>query len=204
MNSIDTIYSKAEGDFIPFTQLYLKNLAQLITTIDSDKISQLLSDILATTRSNNKVIFMGNGGSAATASHFANDLCALKKVGENHISVLSLCDNTPLITAIANDSGFENIFLHQLESLFVPGDLVVAISASGNSTNLIKAIEYSNSRDGKTFGLLGFDGGQLEKICHNSLCIRTSIGDYGPVEDLHLVIDHIISSYLKSRKKDLE
>lgn len=160
-----------------------------------------MGDALEHARVRGQTIFLlGNGGSAATASHFAEDLWFGTHVdGKYAYRVVCLADNVPAITALANDTGYENVFIEQLRALFRPGDVVVAISASGNSPNVVRAIEYANANDGVTIGLTGFDGGRLRKICQVCVHVETAAGEYGPVEDIHLVMDHLITSYLRCK-----
>ncbi len=140
---------------------------------------------------------MGNGGSAATAAHFANDLSLGPRVfGGKAYRAISLTDNTALMTAAANDLGYDSVFVEQLKTLLGTGDVVIAISASGDSPNVIRAVEYANEAGAVTIGLTGFDGGRLREIVNEHVHIATPKGDYGPVEDLHLILNHLITSYL--------
>src|SRR5204863_6152943 len=107
-----------------------------------------------------------------------------------------------LVSAAANDLGYESVFSEQLKTLLVSGDVVLAISASGNSPNVIRAVEYANHRGATTIGLTGFDGGRLRQVVREHIHIPTPKGDYGPVEDLHLVLNHLISSYLVRLTKE--
>ena len=154
--------------------------------------------LLEAARLQGRTIFIvGNGGSAATASHFACDLAlGPRSSGGKAYRAISLGDNNALITAAGNDLGYETVFSEQLKTLLAPDDLVLAISASGNSPNIIEAVEYANHIGAMTIGLTGFDGGRLRHIAAEHIHISTPKGDYGPVEDLHLVVNHLISSYL--------
>jgi len=138
---------------------------------------------------NSYIYIIGNGGSASTASHLSNDLFA------KGCKAISLADNSSIITKIANDSGYEYIFKEQLEVFFSKGDILIAISASGNSPNLIKAVEYANTL-GTTVAIVGFDGGKLSKICKLVIHIPTCKGNYETAEDLHLAVCHKISKGL--------
>jgi D-sedoheptulose 7-phosphate isomerase len=106
------------------------------------------------------------------------------------------------MTAAGNDIGYESIFVEQLRTLLMPGDVVVAISASGNSPNILRAVEYAKTRHAVTVGLTGFDGGGLREIVDESIHIQTERGDYGPVEDLHLMLGHLITTYLARMTAD--
>ena len=143
-----------------------------------------------------RVFFIGNGGSAATASHFANDLAIGTRTLEKPFRVISLTDNVAVMTAIGNDYGYEQIFLQQLKTVMDPHDVVVAISASGNSPNLLTAIEWANAHGAITIGLTGFDGGRLASLAQQRVHIPSNKGEYGPVEDAHMILDHIVGNYL--------
>ena len=122
-----------------------------------------------------------------------------RKINRKLFKTLSLADNTSYITALANDYGYDKIFAYQLEQLLQKGDVLIAISASGNSQNLIEAVKYANGEGVTTIGMLGFDGGKLLPLCDYNIHVKTEIGEYGPVEDIHLFIDHIITGYLIER-----
>jgi D-sedoheptulose 7-phosphate isomerase len=110
--------------------------------------------------------------------------------------VVSLTDNVAVITALANDYGYEQVFVMQLEPLLRAGDVVVVISASGDSPNVVKAIEFARQRQAVTVGLTGFDGGRVGVICDVHVNVPCLAGEYGPVEDLHMIVDHVVMSYL--------
>lgn len=143
---------------------------------------------------------IGNGGSASTADHFETDLCFVKATFEwTKVNAHSLCSNNSLITAIANDLGYEKVFSHQLKRKAKAGDLLFSISASGNSLNLISAVDFANKNEMQTISLLGFDGGELVHSSKLSILCKSELGLYGPVEDLHLSICHALASILKNR-----
>lgn len=154
-------------------------------------VREILSGILR----GNSIWIMGNGGSASTAEHFETDLSFVKS-GESvpNVKVSALTSNSSLITAIANDLGFEYVFSHQLRRKANSGDICILISASGNSSNLLKAIDEARKLNLITLGILGFDGGKLANLVDHSIIVETEIGKYGPVEDLHLSICHEISA----------
>jgi D-sedoheptulose 7-phosphate isomerase len=141
------------------------------------------------------LFFCGNGGSAATASHFANDLRMCQVLGKG-CNAISLTDVSG-ITCAGNDFGYENCFVKQLESLFNPGDVVVGISASGNSENVIRALQYANENGGESVAIVGFGGGKMKDIAQHVIHVKTEIGEYGIVEDIHMMLDHLIVSYYK-------
>lgn len=128
-----------------------------------------------------------------------NDLgIGLKRRDIKNFQIESLADNTSVVTAIANDIGYENIFYAQLKDKVTPNDLIIAISCSGNSPNIIKAVEYCKTKNTKIISFTGFDGGKLKKISDICLHVDTPKGQYGLVEDIHMMFDHIIYSYFIS------
>lgn len=143
------------------------------------------------------IFFVGNGGSAATASHFAQDLSEVgRKAKVRSFKTLSLTDNVSFLTAVGNDYGYDKVFLIQLLELFNKGDVFVAISASGNSPNVIEAVKFAKEKGGITVGLVGFDGGKLVDLCDHVIHVVSNKGEYGPVEDIHMTLDHMITSFL--------
>ena len=183
-----------------FSKSYIDYLNNLLLSIDFRKLNKL-SKVLLSSRGNKNTIFViGNGGSASTASSMANDLGfdIIKKTRTNKpFKFLSLTDNSSVLTAISNDTGYENVFLNQLKIHFKKGDIAILISASGNSQNLILAADWIKKKGGKVFSLLGFDGGRLKKISNDYLLIKSAKGDYGPVEDSHLIINHILAHWFQ-------
>jgi D-sedoheptulose 7-phosphate isomerase len=148
----------------------------------------------------NTVWLIGNGGSASTADHFEVDLSYVRLSDtQKTIRAKSLSSNSSMLTAIGNDIGFENVFAHQISRQGQAGDICFAISASGNSENLVRAFEVSEELGISTIGLLGFDGGILHKKADQSFLVSSTQGLYGPVEDTHLAICHFIASELKNR-----
>ena len=172
---------------------YFDFLGDLRSIPESD-LNSAAASILECIADQNSIWIMGNGGSASTAEHFETDLSFIR-MGNSlpKTNVSALTGNSSLISAIANDIGYENVFSHQLFRKAKHGDLCILISASGNSENLIKAASAAKEIGLHTFGLLGFDGGKLAQILESSIIVRTEIGKYGPVEDMHLAICHAIS-----------
>jgi len=148
--------------------------------------------------SGGQVFIIGNGGSAATASHMACDLSktilGLNTATGHRFRVMALTDNTPLITAWANDVSYECVFAEQLKTWVNSGDLVIAFTASGNSPNIIEAVKVARALGAYTFGILGFDGGHTKDFVDE--CVIVPIDNYGYVEDIHLALDHIVAAYL--------
>ena len=144
-----------------FSNSYLEYLTELISQLDREAIGDFADLLLQSRDSGATTFFLGNGGSASTATHFVNDVSLGSRQFKTPFRAISLCDNQAVITAIANDDGYENIFLQQLQTLSRPGDTIVCISASGNSKNLIKAIEFAKENNLYVVGLTAFDGGYL-------------------------------------------
>jgi D-sedoheptulose 7-phosphate isomerase len=177
---------------------YRKKLDELYDQIDFDILEKITSIIINAYKNGNTIFVAGNGGSAATASHYQVDFgFFVRYFKQKRIKVRSLTDHTPLITAIGNDNGYEYVFYEQLRDHFMPGDVLISISASGNSMNLIRAVEYVNESKGISIGLVGFDGGKLKDSCSVVLFTPNPKGDYGPIEDLHMSLCHILVSYLQ-------
>lgn len=195
MNKIDEIYARSASP-LEFAKEYFAYLAELMGKMDPAPVARFIEAVEKTRATQNQIIFLGNGGSAATASHFANDFIGGPRVFDNAYRALSLTDNGALVTAIANDHGYDKIFELQLRALMREGDVVVGISASGNSPNVLSAIRYANAHGATTVGLTGFDGGELAKICGINVHVPTAKGEYGPVEDVHMIIDHLTSAWL--------
>lgn len=177
---------------------YLERLRESLDDIPSTAVSELGNILYRAYHMGSAVFIVGNGGSASTASHMAADL-AKNTIGPHmtRFRVMSLNDNMSLLTALANDDGYENIFREQLVNLIKPGDVLIAISASGNSPNVLRAIEYARTRNAQTVGLLGFTGGRALELVDRAIHVRSH--DYGVVEDAHLVLNHILIEYFQQR-----
>ena len=202
MNNIDNIF-KHSSNISEFSKSYFEYLGSVIHNISLSEIENFVNLILEARDREATIFFIGNGGSAATASHFANDLSIGTRTYDKPFRVISLCDNQAIITAIGNDDGYEKIFSQQLRVLLREQDIVVSISASGNSPNLIDAINIAKEMNAITVGISAFDGGQMKDIVDHSLHVPTEKGEYGPAEDAHMVLDHLISNYLMRYVKKL-
>lgn len=176
---------------------YLRTLSSLLQGIDRDRILEV-AGLLRTARDAGRTLFVaGNGGSAATATHLANDLGkATKRSGQRPVRVLSLSDNVSWFSALANDEGYERVFSGQLENFAEPGDVLIVISASGNSPNLVNATHFAHQRGMIAIGLLGFDGGVLKNLVDEVLWVETAVGMYGVVESAHVVVADLLTSCL--------
>jgi len=196
MNTLDKIFNNTTNSPEEFAQQYTKYLSKLLQRLDSSSIAEFIEILLSAREDNRRIFFIGNGGSAATASHFANDIAIGTRCLDKPFNAVSLTDNIPVITAIANDDGYDEIFVQQLKTQFKSGDVVVAITASGNSKNIVKALQYAKSNDAVTVAILGFDGGTCRSLADTVIIAETPNGEYGPVEDIHMVLDHLIGAYL--------
>jgi D-sedoheptulose 7-phosphate isomerase len=179
---------------------YLSYLNKALEGIKPEEIDAVISNIFDAYLKNKMIFIIGNGGSAASASHFAQDLSNGTKVSSEspkRIKALSLTDNTPYISALGNDEGFESVFEQQLKTFATKGDLLIAISGSGNSPNIIKAVDWANSNGLLTIGMTGFDGGLLHKI--NKLSLHVHLNDMLSAESIHSVLLHYI--IIEMRKK---
>lgn len=202
MNNLDKIYHEKGLDPLEFSKSYVLYLISLLQKLDHTQIAECIKELEDARQNENTIFIIGNGGSAATASHLGNDfgLAVLKKTNKSinkSYRALSLTDNISVISAIGNDSSYNNIFLDQLKVHFRKGDKLIAISASGNSPNLIAAAKWFKEQGGKVIGWLGFDGGQLRDISDISILVESPKGEYAPVEDLHLVVNHIIVTWMQ-------
>ncbi len=177
---------------------HLSALRQGFSELDLPEIERMV-DVLEETREKGRQVFIfGNGGSAATASHMACDLSkTASSPGGPRLKAIALTDNVPLIMAIANDLAYEDVFVEQMATLWHEGDVALAISASGNSPNVLKAARYAQTHGGETLAFTGFGGGALAGLA--SLKVVLSSHDYGVVEDLHSILNHMITRALLSR-----
>ena len=201
MNKLDLFFT--ENPEI-FARRYIDYLKEVISRIDVGAIGRLVEKLLEARRCGATVFFIGNGGSAATASHFANDISFGTKDYEQPFRVMSLTDNIAVITALSNDFGYEEVFVRQLKVHARRGDLVVGISASGNSENLIKAFMYAHEVGISTFSITGFDGGKLKSLAQDGIHVMTESGEYGPAEDAHMVLDHLVGAYLMRAIRNID
>ena len=174
-----------------FPQQYKDELINAITALDLEKVGQAI-DILAQARDEGRRIFVcGNGGSASSASHFATDLVKGASYGRpSRFRIMALTDSLPTITAYSNDVCYDCVFVEQLKNFAEPGDVVIGISSSGNSPNVLRAIEYGNAIGCRTIALSGRDGGKLGPLAQ--LNIQISHAHTGRIEDLHMIILHMI------------
>ena len=179
---------------------YLDQVTAAARAVDPAEVDALVDAIADAHRDGRFVFIIGNGGSGANASHLCEDLgkgTLTDFENQKRIKVLSLTDNSAYILAWGNDTSYDRIFLEQLRNIAGPGDLLIAISGSGNSPNVLRAVEWANDHGMKTFGATGFDGGQLRQIAH--ACFHVPCADMGIVEAVHSIFFHYLVDALRER-----
>lgn len=178
-----------------FAAEYLQNTLPLFREYESENFVQAMDLIEDTYLRDSTVYICGNGGSASTAGHMVNDLSKGASVeGKRRIRVHGLSDSIALVTTYGNDCGYESIFVEQMKNLWRPGDLLIGISASGNSPNVVRAAEYAQRHGGSVIGLVGFSGGKLKE--NSTVSIHFKSYNYGSVEDCQLMFSHLSSQYM--------
>jgi len=180
-------------DYISEINTYLEHEIDTLKALDVNEINAALNLLLETFEGGNTVFVFGNGGSSATASHFQNDFNkGVSEHTEKKFNFQCLNDNVATVMAVANDIGFEEVFRFQLVGHMKPGDVVMAISGSGNSKNVLNAVEYAKSQGAKVIGLTGFGGGKLKELSDVSL--HVPVNSMQITEDIHMVFDHLMMS----------
>ena len=177
-----------------FPELYKRDAIRAIESVDLERVNQAIEMFREARRQGRHIFVCGNGGSASTASHFVCDI--LKGASFNRAErfrITALTDSLSTLTAYSNDVSYECVFAEQLKNFAQPGDLVIAISGSGNSPNVLRAVEYGNGIGCKTIGLTGRDGGKLGQMA--GLNIQVSHPHMGRIEDVHMMILHMIGYY---------
>lgn len=178
-----------------FAAAYFERTKDVLDSIDLDKLEQVVELMLATVQQDKQIFVFGNGGSAAASSHF---LCDINKGVslplDRKFRVICLNDNVPILTAYANDISYEEVFVGQLRNFLDEGDMVIGVSGSGNSPNVLKAMEYARSKRAHTVGITGFDGGKLARIADVSIIAK--IHDMQHTEDMQTVLTHVIMRIL--------
>lgn len=184
------------------TETYFSDLLHAMRLMPIDNIDRVIEILHEARLTRRQVFIMGNGGSAATASHFVCDLLKnTRAAGYPSMRVIGLTDNTATLTALGNDEGYENVFAQQLDALAQPGDIVIAISTSGNSPNVLEAILTAREIGAFTIGFTGRDGGQLGRMVHLNVLIPNNRADQ--TEDLHLILSHTVTASLKKRAEPI-
>lgn len=176
---------------------YLADLSGVLDAMPRAPLAEIVERVLRAAREGRTILILGNGGSAATASHLACDLAKTAAVpGFPRIRALALTDNVPLLTAWGNDVSYDVVFAEQIRTYSMPGDVVIAISASGNSPNVLAAVAAAREIGTQVIGLAGFGGGYLAPLC--DVCLVVPSSAYGPVEDAHMIVVHAVTSAIRS------
>ena len=191
----------------PYIDRFLEGVEEIVRNISRDAIDRAVDALHRAWQERRTVFVAGNGGSAGTATHLAADLSKMTAIpGRPRLRALSLTENVPLMSAIINDDGWENLYTEQLENLYTPGDMLVTISVHGGqgrdkagawSQNLVRAIEWVKARGGTTIGLAGFDGGAMREMC--DICIIVPYRTTPHVEGFHVMLHHLIAFCLAER-----
>lgn len=171
---------------------YLEKIKLVADAIIISEIRAVSGALYDACKKGNAVYVIGNGGSSATASHF---ICDMRKATDLQMKVVSLVDNMPVISAIANDYSYEDIFIEQLKGVLKKGDVVVAFSGSGKSENILRAVRYANDIEATTVGITGYDGGDLKVI--SKIGIHAPVDDMQISEDFHMIFTHILMKCMK-------
>jgi D-sedoheptulose 7-phosphate isomerase len=187
-----------DGSLTGYAQSYVARLHSVLDALPLDRVDALGEILFRAYQHDKQVFVVGNGGSAATASHMACDL------GKNTIQanvarfrIMSLTDNTPLLSALANDLGYDAVFAEQLMNLIRRGDVLVAITGSGSSANVVEAMRYSRSRGATVIALVGFEGGDAAELADEYILVPSD--DYGLVEDVHMILNHVLVGYFREK-----
>ena len=179
-------------------QNYILTLQKTLDRLPQDLVVKVIEALELARLQGRQVFIMGNGGSASTASHFVCDLAKnTRRDGSPHYRVIGLTDNMAIFSAYANDEGYESVFAKQLENLILPGDIVIGISASGNSQNVFNALQFAKGRGALTIAFTGFDGGRIGKLVEINIHVMSDIIEH--VEDIHLMLEHMIVKAIKER-----
>lgn len=175
---------------------FLDEFAETLSGLDETAVERVVDLLVDAHRAGRAVFMMGNGGSAATASHFACDLQAAAR-GRRPLRGGSLNDNVPLLTALANDLGYENVFSEQIASNAAPGDVVIVLSASGDSQNILRAVRTAKEHGAVTVGILGFGGGAARDLVDHSIVVKSR--RFGIVESVHNALEHLVTEAFRTR-----
>lgn len=176
---------------------YKKRLIKEVENLDTNVVNQVIELLLKARNEDKQVFIMGNGGSGGTASHIAGDFnkgLSLGKPREKRYKFISLVDNSPTVLSLANDVSYDDIFVEQLKNFLNNGDIVIGISGSGNSENVIRAVEFAKENGNKVIGMTGFSGGKLKDL--SDICVHVPLNDMQVVEDIHMMLGHLIFSVL--------
>lgn len=178
-----------------FSANYMKEVLPVFNEYTTSKFTDVMTVLEKAYQRESTIYICGNGGSAGTANHMVNDFSKGSSVeGKRRLKMMGLADNMSLFSAYANDCGYETVFVEQLKNFWKPGDVLICISASGNSPNVVKAAEFARRNDGQVIGLLGFSGGKLLELSHFAFHFKSF--NYGVCEDAQLMFSHLASQYM--------
>lgn len=181
-------------------QRYISHLQGVLDRLELENVRKSIDVIMNAYNNDRQIFVVGNGGSASTASHIACDLGKGTSIeGKRRFRVISLTDNVATMTAWSNDVEYDDVFVEQLKNLVNHGDVVIGISASGNSENVIRAIRHASDIGCITIGWSGFGGGRLAKLCDVNVVVDSD--QYGPVEDVHLILNHVLHAWIVEELK---
>lgn len=184
-------------DFTLEIETYVSRLKKVLDALDKESINTLMNLLLEARKHKKKIFIMGNGGSASTASHYCCDFNkGLSYTYDEKFKFICLNDNLPTLMAYANDVGYEYVFEEQLKNFLQAGDYVIGISGSGNSKNVVRALEYANQHEGVSIALTGFDGGKMKQIARYN--VHVPVHDMQIAEDVHMILDHLMMKVLSS------
>jgi Phosphoheptose isomerase len=182
-------------DYCKNIKAYIEKEVEVLKMLDINAINLAISEIVAAFEREGNIYIFGNGGSAATASHFANDFNkGISEYTEKKFRFICLNDNVPTVMAVANDIGYDEVFRFQLRGKLNEKDLVVGISGSGNSKNVVNAIEYTKQEGIRTLGITGYDGGKVKQLVDFSL--HVPVNNMQITEDIHMLFDHMMMTVL--------
>jgi D-sedoheptulose 7-phosphate isomerase len=191
------ITDRSHALFSDIAHGYIENMSQLLRCIPVEDLTAA-NVVIANVLSEGRTLFVaGNGGSSAWSSHFATDVTKVLQQRQVKGRIFSLTDNSALLTAFANDYGYDHAIGHLVSRYGQPGDVLLVVSASGNSPNMVNAVKIARENNLATIAFLGFDGGALLELADRACVIATPIGAYGPVEDVHLMWCHMTSLFLR-------
>ena len=182
-------------DFKNDIKKYISCEIETLQKLDINAVNEVLNLLIDTAKKHKRIYIFGNGGSSATASHFQNDFGkGISEYVDDKFRFQCLNDNVATLMAVANDIGFEEVFRFQLNGVIEPGDVVIAISGSGNSKNVINAVEYAKKCGNKVIGLTGYNGGKLKEL--SDISLHVPINSMQVTEDVHMLFDHLMMSIL--------
>lgn len=193
----------SESSFTRFGGDYLKRLGSAAQKIPLDAVKQLADALLGCWRDRRQLFIFGNGGSAGNAIHLANDyLYGVSRLAGHALRVHALPANSAVLTCLANDEGYEHIFAHQLAVLAEPGDIALAFSGSGNSPNVLRALEFCRERGVRSFAVLGYSGGKAKALA--DVPIHVAVDDMQVSEDLQLIVGHMLMQWLYEHRDQIK